>query len=612
MHSNNSADLQRQLIGAYTQLKNRQSESALENLRETQKTWPNSSDVEHLMALCYKSLGYVEQSEKHFLRSLSLDPKQPEIHNNLANLLKSQSNFIEAEKHYLQALSLQPDYLDAQRNLAILYQTQSDFPAAIKAYGNAIELSPKDVSAINGTADCLRLMGDPLAAEQTYRQALAIDPSRLKSWHNLGLNYHLQGQLSEAIDCYRKAYEISPNTPEVTESLALSMYESGEVVTAIELFTSALRVDPSNVVLHERFNGMLWETEFNDQFGDSYVIAIKRLADASEVALSYASMLYKAGRVEHAKNIITANKLNLSKAHPVLSLRGQIDAELGNYDSAYKLLAMSLEQQFSKDVARQMVKIDIVVGRYDQAQSLLNTMFSNAADCQLSWALQSLVWRLNDDPRYYWLCDYKQFIQIYQLEAPSGYSELDEFLQAIRLELDPMHRNEHEPLQQTLRNGTQTAARLLHSPSPVIQQLKACLNSIVQRYINALPEDTTHPLLSRKSLQFEFSGSWSVKLRANGFHVNHVHPDGWISSSCYITIPESMGSTDDSDRPFQGHIKFGQSPLQLAERERIELSLEPKPGMVVLFPSYFWHGTYPFDGGKSDFRLTAPFDVVPR
>ena len=37
--------------------------------------------------------------------------------------------------------------------------------------------------------------------------------------------------------------------------------------------------------------------------------------------------------------------------------------------------------------------------------------------------------------------------------------------------------------------------------------------------------------------------------------------------------------------------------------------VEPKPGMLALFPSYFWHGTVPFeDGGR---RLTAAFDVVP-
>ncbi len=31
--------------------------------------------------------------------------------------------------------------------------------------------------------------------------------------------------------------------------------------------------------------------------------------------------------------------------------------------------------------------------------------------------------------------------------------------------------------------------------------------------------------------------------------------------------------------------------------------------MLVLFPSYLWHGTVPFDAGGR--RLTAAFDVVP-
>jgi len=612
MDTDNSIELLNQLKAAYKDLEGRQPQAALEKLKAIQQYSPNNCDVTHLIALSYKALGDLDLSKKYFLNCLKINQKQPEVHNNLANVLKSQGHFSEAEKHYIQALSLHPNYLQAQRNLAICYQAQANYPAAITAYRSAIKLSQHDVSAINGTADCLRLMGDFIAAHQAYQQAIVINPGNLNSWHNLGLNFHLQGQLLEAINCYRKAHEIAPNAPEVIESLALSLHESGEVTAAIELFTEALNADPSNVHLHERFNSMLWETEFSDRFGDSYVTAIKRLTDSGEVALSYAWMLYRAGRVQQAKSIIDANRLHSNEHSEVLSLRGQIDAELGNFDSAYPLLARSLAQQYSKGVAQQMVKIDLVLARYSQAQSLLTTMFSDSPDCQLSWALQSLVWRLSGDPRYQWLCDYQQFIQAYQLEVPPAYKSLDDFLAAIRDELNSMHHSEREPLQQTLRNGTQTAARLLHAPSPVLQLLKDCLTSIVMRYIKGLPDDMEHPLLGRKSQQFEFSGSWSVKLSANGFHVNHVHPEGWISSSCYISIPTSMDLSDDVDRPRQGHIKFGESPLQLGERERIELSLKPKPGMVVLFPSYFWHGTYPFEGGQDDYRMTAPFDVVPR
>jgi hypothetical protein len=37
--------------------------------------------------------------------------------------------------------------------------------------------------------------------------------------------------------------------------------------------------------------------------------------------------------------------------------------------------------------------------------------------------------------------------------------------------------------------------------------------------------------------------------------------------------------------------------------------VRPEPGKLVLFPSYFWHGTVPFHSEKT--RLTVAFDVVP-
>ena len=612
MDINNSTDLQNQLKAAYSELEGRKPQAAIDRLMKIKLGWPNNSDAEHLIALSYKSMGDLMLSKRHFIRCLEINQEQPEVHNNLANLLKSQGALVDAEQHYLKALALHPNYLQAQRNLAICYQAQENYTDAISAYGVVLNKSPNDVSSINGKADCFRLKGDFLTAHNAYKEALAIDPNRLKSWHNLGLNFHLQGQLNEAINCYRKAYDIAPNTPEVTESFALSLYENGDVTMAVELFKGALNAYPDNVQLHERLNSMLWETELVEQFGDSSVEALKQRPDNNELALSYASMLYLAGRVRQAESIIKAAGLDASNHFDVLSLRGQIEEELGDYDSAYETLSFSLRHQFSQDVARQMVKIDIILKRYSQAQRLLTAMFADVPNCQLTWALQSLVWRLCDDERYHWLCDYPKFIKVYQLDVPKGYAALNDFLLAVRDELTPLHQNESEPLQQTLRNGTQTAARLLHTPTPVFKALKESISALVRRYIDDLPNDMSHPFLARKSSQFEFSGSWSVKLRADGFHINHVHPEGWISSSCYISIPKSMGESDALDGVYQGHIKFGESPLQLGDRELIEFALEPKPGMVVLFPSYFWHGTYPFKGGESDYRLTAPFDVLPR
>jgi len=40
-----------------------------------------------------------------------------------------------------------------------------------------------------------------------------------------------------------------------------------------------------------------------------------------------------------------------------------------------------------------------------------------------------------------------------------------------------------------------------------------------------------------------------------------------------------------------------------------EYSVRPSVGLLVLFPSYFWHGTVPFRSHQA--RLSVAFDAVP-
>jgi hypothetical protein len=101
-----------------------------------------------------------------------------------------------------------------------------------------------------------------------------------------------------------------------------------------------------------------------------------------------------------------------------------------------------------------------------------------------------------------------------------------------------------------------------------------------------------------------FSGSWSVRLRGGGRHANHVHPKGWISSALYIGLPDrAQGDADDA-----GWFTVGEPQEALGLNLMPRLKIEPKPGHLVLFPSWMWHGTVPFADGE---RLTVAFDVRP-
>ena len=94
-----------------------------------------------------------------------------------------------------------------------------------------------------------------------------------------------------------------------------------------------------------------------------------------------------------------------------------------------------------------------------------------------------------------------------------------------------------------------------------------------------------------------------MQLQAGGYHINHVHPRGWLSSAYYVSLPD----VSDADT-HAGWLKFGEPgmPIPGCAAERF---VRPEEGMLVLFPSYLWHGTVAFAAGGP--RLTAAFDVLP-
>ena len=75
----------------------------------------------------------------------------------------------------------------------------------------------------------------------------------------------------------------------------------------------------------------------------------------------------------------------------------------------------------------------------------------------------------------------------------------------------------------------------------------------------------------------------------------------------YVALPRAVAaSTEDT----AGWIEFGQPPDHYHGKAKPELALEkPREGLLVLFPSYFYHRTIPFD--TTGRRISIAFDVLP-
>src|SRR5690606_18051127 len=96
------------------------------------------------------------------------------------------------------------------------------------------------------------------------------------------------------------------------------------------------------------------------------------------------------------------------------------------------------------------------------------------------------------------------------------------------------------------------------------------------------------------------SSAWSVQLRREGFHVNHVHPEGWISSAYYVDVPDEV----NDPTLMSGWLKFGE-PRYPTPGLTAEGVVQPRAGRLVLFPSYMWHGTNAIHGDQP--RTTIAF-----
>jgi tetratricopeptide (TPR) repeat protein len=261
------------------------------------------------------------------------------------------------------------------------------------------------------------------------------------------------------------------------------------------------------------------------------------------------------------------------------------------------------------DPASDMFRLDlagsqIVLAQYRDALSTIEPVRERSPSDQQAIAFEGLAWRFLGDPRAERLNDYQAFVEKSILRPPPEWGHVASFNRRLEAVLAGLHNSSRHPLEQTLRGGTQTMGELFDRDAPEIKVVRGMIEAAVRDYIRGLPDDPDHVFLGRKSDGFRFAGSWSVRLRSQGFHLNHLHSEGWISSAYYVGLPQAV------ERGEQGWIRFGETNLSLGDRERVARTIRPEVGALVLFPSYIYHGTAPFED-QDQFRTTIAFDVVP-
>lgn len=473
--------------------------------------------------------------------------------------------------------------------------------AAAWERGEAETLLPKLEQALPGTSDyrlwhihglILRQMERHGDALHSLERAAELAPNGANPAHALARTRFEAGLPS--VDAYARAAQLDRGNTEVLLGLAAALTAEHRGDEAIAGLERALSFMPQWAQGHAQLSKLRWMAGERRGFARSFDEALKHVPADLDLRREQIISLTHAEHWEDALRAIASGREAVGP-HPIFDANeAAIHSELGETVRADELFdKVAGESDSSLQLRR--VRHLLRSSRPVEASRALDPLLERP-DAFLFWPYASVAWRLTGDARWQWLEGDERFVGVYDIG--DRLPPLDELAATLRA----LHTMGGEPLEQSVRGGTQTDGNLFQRVDPLLIRVREVIREAVAEYAARLPAaDARHPLLAPRRDSIRFTGAWSVRLTGGGYHANHVHPFGWISSALYIVLPPDLGQDQ------AGYLTLGEPQAQL----KIDLAptklVEPKPGRLALFPSWMWHGTRRFGAGE---RMTIAFDVA--
>lgn len=581
--------------------------AAHEQLQAIVERHPDYPEAQRLLGGAKLALGDAGGAERILRHAVEIDPGWTPTLTTLGELLLGSGRFAEAEAFLQRAATGKPPDPHAALVLARWYNDRRQ-PAralAIVAPFCAGDSASPELAVQHVNA--LVALGRGGDAITRYQGIVAKAPDNVAALQALAVALQAANRHGEAENLARCAREHGQPTAALCYTHARSLVALGAFDRAESALRDCLRLEPQHVDAHGDLARLVWMRTGDAAEATAEIDrALQRFANNDGLCAAKAAVLQGAGDARGAYECLAA-RVERPQVPPALLVRAGLAALEFEPRTALDLAGRAL-QVMPADAAARTLQAAAMLGVGDARAALpvCEALLARSPDDQYLIALQTTAWRMLGDERYAQLCDYPNLAVPYRLEPPPPWNDLADFVADVKRSLDKLHDALHHPLLfQSLRHGTETTEDLTRSTDPVIRALFQAFDTPIRDYMQRIGQGAD-PLRRRNKDSYRFNGSWSVRLREQGFHHNHVHPRGWISSACYIELPERVRDT----RSREGVLTFAEPGILTTPALPAEYEVRPEPGMLVLFPSYFWHGTVPISGRDS--RMTVAFDAVPR
>jgi len=505
--------------------------------------------------------------------ALATEPKNPDALS-LAGVAAFHAGFLEDALGLLQAaVSFAPGNAEAQTNFGNVLAHKGEVEAAAAAYRQAIDTDPSYLEAFFNFGALMAAISQPYAAIKAFERVLELSPEHTLARQGLGNALKTVGRLDAARAAYESVLGTDPSIAEARTNLAAVLQESGEFEAAADHCRHALGLAPQ--MIEARYN---------------LGIALQELGRFEEAIAAYEKVLV--GQPGHA-----AAALNIAYAHQQL---GDLDAVTAAIERT-----IAVDPDFAMahaNLADLKLQQSNPAAALDVCESFLASHPGNTD--LLAFKAIALV-DAGDRKAAGALVDFKRFIRLVKPSTPAGYDSLDAFNAALQAHLRSHPTLTYAPQSHATRNGHHTGELLDESKGP-IRDLEVAIRDAVAACRSDFGIDPNHPFLTNPPESLGLS-IWGVVMGRAGHQIAHIHPAAWLSGVYYVRVPEAVYANDVKKA---GWIEFGRPPAHFHNRTAPETQkICPEPGLMVLFPSYFYHNTIPYQSAEA--RISIAFDLIP-
>lgn len=451
--------------------------------------------------------------------------------------------------------------------------------------------------------------------------------------NSLGVQAAQAGNLARAESLFKQAYKEDPTNQGIFQNIIRAMQMRGNIDALIEYYEHA-RAENSNLKDNKNIEAQIIELALRagrQQKAKKILLNRANQGDYSAAIIApLTEILFENNELEKAKGLLI-KAIEIDRDDPsLLTNLAIVETELGNYTMADRLYEEVIEKRPNEFLGYyNHSKFKLATGKPDDAEALIlkadsivkNTKESKelqriineykgkseskitkvyayidnqkwqsaynlleecresrktkkwlAAACELPEKYQHML-KVND------ICDPENIVNCHQLFNEDE-RLIQDLIAAIREESSLTWNRADKPT----TDGYQTYELLKGSKNEAIIKLKSKIIEIL-----AKPPNKT----INEEVEKNISG-WGVILKQGGYQKKHTHTEAELSGVLYLEVPK-----EDKDRDEDGCLIF------TGYNKKI---VKPKPGMMVIFPSYLPHETKPYNQDSE--RICIAFNIM--